>query len=152
NRLAAAAPVPVETGLFQLLQLASRITLETAGAFDVTAGALIKAWGFYKGPRCVPSHEEIAAALDRVGMSDVILDENRRTVQFKRHGLEINLGSIGKGFALDRLVDSLGELASLPSVLLHGGYSSVYAVGNAPGDLRGWPIVIRHPWDPDRKL
>src|SRR5262249_17993203 len=47
NRTAFQAPVPVEEGLFGLLQLAARITAETGGAFDVTAGALIRAWGFF---------------------------------------------------------------------------------------------------------
>src|SRR5262249_3724091 len=53
NALAFHYPIPVEEGLFDLLALAARLTSETGGAFDVTAGALIKAWGFYKGPRRV---------------------------------------------------------------------------------------------------
>ena len=79
NRTAFAAPVPVEDGLFDLLELAARITTETDGAFDVTAGALIKAWGFFRGPRRVPSDAERAAALERVGMQQVELDAARRT-------------------------------------------------------------------------
>ena len=105
NRTAFAAPVPVEDGLFRLLELATRISAETDGAFDVTAGALIKAWGFFRGPRRVPSAAERAAALTHVGMQAVELDADRRTVRFRRPGLEINLGSIGKGYALDRVGD-----------------------------------------------
>ena len=72
NRAAAYTAIPVEKGLFELLQLADRITRESGGAFDVSAGALIKAWGFYRGPRRVPSVAERAAALDRVGMRHVL--------------------------------------------------------------------------------
>src|SRR5207249_3841292 len=50
------------------------------------------------------------------------------------------------------LVDWLASRAELPSILLHGGYSSVYAVGTAPGQPRGWLVAIRHPWSPERKL
>src|SRR5579871_2727566 len=92
NRLAARTAVPVEPELFNLLSLAAHIHAETAGGYDVTAGALIKAWGFYRGPRRVPSDEERAAALGRVGMQHVLLDSQRRSVRYLRHGLELNLG------------------------------------------------------------
>ncbi len=78
NRTAFAGPVPVEDGLFRLLELAARISAETDGAFDVTAGALIKAWGFFRGPRRVPPDAERAAALARVGMQAVELDAARQ--------------------------------------------------------------------------
>ena len=152
NRTAFDAPVPVEEGLFGLLQLAARITEEADGAFDVTAGALIKAWGFFRGPRRVPSDAERAAALERVGMGRVRLNPERRTVQFERRGLEINLGSIGKGYALDCVGGFLAATGKFPAVLLHGGRSSVYARGNPDDDPRGWLVGISHPWESGRRL
>jgi thiamine biosynthesis lipoprotein len=152
NRLAAARPVPVEAGLFELLELASRIHGETGGAFDVTAGALIKAWGFFRGPRRVPSEAERREVLQRVGMEHVQLNRQGRTVRFLRAGLEINLGSIGKGYALDRMAARLRAEAKIASGLLHGGQSSVYAMGSEPTDPRGWAVGLRHPWQPERRL
>jgi thiamine biosynthesis lipoprotein len=219
NRLAPYQPVRVEQGLFALLQLAAELTALTGGAFDVTAGALIKAWGFYRGPRRVPSRAERHSALEKTGMRHVVLDAVRRTVYYLRAGLEINLGSIGKGYALDRVATWLressdadpgfrpnaensgatgsvlgtrashaetfnastslpGDMATsswpcLPSgdrhghakpwpchpahssatpVLLQGGFSSVYAMGSPTRDGRGWPIDIKHPWQPERHL
>ena len=152
NRMAFDAPVPVERGLFELLQTASRITVETAGAFDVTTGALSKAWGFFRGPRRVPSDDERTAALERVGMRWVELDAERRTVAFRRRGLEINLGSIGKGYALDRVGALLAATGKIPAVLLHGGASSVYASGTPNGDPRGWLVGVAHPWESGRRL
>ena len=146
------APVPVEAGLFALLQQAGRITEETDGAFDVTAGALIKAWGFFRGPRRVPSDADRLAALEKTGMHRVELDSERRTVAFRRRGLEINLGSIGKGYALDRVGDFLAATGKFPAVLLHGGHSSVYARGSPNDDPRGWRVGISHPWDGGRRL
>ncbi len=152
NRRAAAEPVVVEARLFQLLELSARLTTETLGAFDITAGALIKAWGFFRGPRRVPSEAELADALDRVGMRHVRLDPERRTAFFDKPGLEINLGSIGKGYALDRVAETLRDVWGVRSALLHGGRSSVLGVGSPAGDDRGWLVGVRHPWEPERRL
>ena len=146
NQHAATLPVSVEEGLFGLLEQSARLTRDTEGAFDVTAGALIKAWGFFCGPRRVPQPEVLQQARDRAGMGHVTLDAAPRTVFFQRPGLEINFGAIGKGYALDRAAALLRSEWNCSSALLHGGHSSVYAVGSAPGDERGWAVTIRHSW------
>jgi thiamine biosynthesis lipoprotein len=152
NAMASFAPVPVEERLFGLLQLAARIHSETEGAFDITSGALIKAWGFFKGPRRVPSDVERNHALERVGMTHVALNPEHRQVRYLKPGLEINLGSIGKGYALDCAAVVLAGSWKFPSALLHGGQSSVYAMGAEPGSRNGWAVGIRHPWDSDKRM
>ncbi len=152
NRRAFRQEVRVERRLFGLLDLARQVTAETDAAFDITAGALIKAWGFFRGPKRVPPDDERQAALGRVGMCHVVLNADRRTVRFLREGLEINLGSIGKGYALDRLAEMIAARRNLPGVLLHGGSSSVYAKGCPHGAGRGWRVRLRHPWIPERTL
>jgi thiamine biosynthesis lipoprotein len=152
NLRAFAEEVPVEEGLFDLLDLARQISIESEGAFDITAGALIKAWGFYRGPRRVPGDEERQAALERVGMHYVDLDPERRGVRFRRPGLEVNLGSIGKGYALDRMARLLQVEWKIGAGLLHGGGSSVYAMGTEPGKETGWNVGLRHPWVTGRRL
>jgi thiamine biosynthesis lipoprotein len=152
NQLAHFADVPTEENLFELLTLAADLNESTEGAFDITAGALIKAWGFYRGPRRVPSETELKQALDLVGMKHVRLDAAGRTVRYARRGLEINLGSIGKGYALDRVGQLLQSQWHLTSALLHGGHSSVYAMGGDPGKRHGWTVGIQHPWEPGRRL
>src|SRR5262245_25220738 len=101
NRIGAQAPVPVEQGLFELLQLAQRINRDTDGAFDITSGPLIKVWGFFKRQGRIPDEGELAEARTFVGLDHLTLDAERLTVRFARNGMEINLGSIGKGYALD---------------------------------------------------
>src|SRR5204863_3970066 len=115
-------------------------------------GALIKAWGFYRRRGRVPEAEERASVLERCGMRHVQLDPERRSLRYLRPGLEINLGSIGKGYALDRAAELLRTRWRVGAALLHGGGSSVLAVGTPPGDARGWPVAIKHPWQPDRRL
>lgn len=151
NRRAADSPVTLEDRLYDLLALSARLTLETDGAFDITTGALTKAWGFYRRQGRVPSAEERAEVLQRVGMQHVAFDDQRRSVRYLRAGLEINLGSIGKGYALDRAAELLRQ-EGVTVGLLHGGQSSILAVGRDPTDERGWAVGVRHPWQPERRL
>jgi thiamine biosynthesis lipoprotein len=152
NRAASYSAIPVEEGLFGLLERSAQLCPATEGAFDVSAGALIKAWGFYKPPPRLPSQQERLAALERTGMGHVVLDPERRTVRFLKPGLEINLGSIGKGYALDRAAAILRRRDNFSSALLHGGHSSVYAIATEPGDERGWLVGLSHPWETDRRV
>jgi FAD:protein FMN transferase len=152
NATAADGPVEVEAGLFELLERAAHLSRQTNGAFDIATGALIKAWGFYKRQGRVPTPAERASALTRTGTRFIALDRERRTVRYLRQGLEINLGGIGKGYALDRAAALLRREWAIGSALLHGGASSVRVLGTPPGQPRGWPVVIKHPWDADRRL
>lgn len=152
NRDAFAHAVVAEDKLFQLISLAARVSAETNGAYDITTGALTKAWGFFRRSQRVPTVSERAEVLERTGMQHVVLDGDRSSVRFLRRGLEINLGSIGKGFALDQVADLYRMQGVVTSALLHGGSSSVYALGSEPGGKRGWSVGIRHPWDQERRL
>jgi FAD:protein FMN transferase len=152
NRNAARHSVVVEADLFELFRLARQVHFDTDGAFDIAIGALIKAWGFFRGPKRVPSPEELASARFRSGSPLVLLDEARRSVRFVRPGVEFNLGAVGKGHALDRLAALVDHDGKMSTVLLHGGHSSVYAKGIPGGDERGWPVDLTHPLDPTRPL
>jgi FAD:protein FMN transferase len=150
NKLAAKQPVEVEARLFQLLLQAAMIWQETEGAFDITSGPLTKVWGFYLRQGRLPSNDEIHDALSKVGMPHVVLDPNTRTVRFSKPGIELNLGSIGKGYALDRCAE-LFATANVPNFLLHGGNSSLLARGGqGQGDC--WWIGIRDPLRSERRL
>lgn len=152
NRDAANAPIPVEIRLFDLLTHAGHLTAETGGAFDIATGALTKAWGFYQREGRVPTPAERAEAMARTGYRHVILDERNRTIRFRKPGLELNLGSIGKGYALDRAAELLRTEWGISSALLHGGGSSLVAIGHPPKDPLGWTVALRHPWNPERTL
>jgi thiamine biosynthesis lipoprotein len=153
NATAHLGPVPVERGLFDLLRRALHIGRETGGAYDVAAGALSLAWGFVKGPRKVPDPATLADARARSGLGRLILDEEARTVAFDRSGVVINLGSIGKGYAIDRAAGVIRDHWWPTPALVHGGQSSLYAVGSPPGRLGGrWEIALRNPSRPRSPL
>jgi FAD:protein FMN transferase len=153
NARAHGGPIEVEAGLFALLEQAVAIGEATGGAYDVTAGALSIAWGFFKGPKRVPDPATLAEARARTGQQHLTLDSARRTVAFDRPGVVINLGSIGKGYAIDQAVDLIKTHWWPTSALLHGGQSSLYALGSPPGRFGGrWPIALRNPFDPSAPL
>ena len=106
NACAATRSVRVEPKLFRLLQRAQRLSVETGGAFDVTIAPLMKCWGFVRGTGGLPDPEELKDAQSKVGMQLITLDEDNFTVRFHREGVMIDLGSVGKGYALDVLPKS----------------------------------------------
>ena len=152
NATAFETAIVVEPQLFDLLSLAATLTKDTGETFDIATGSLIKAWGFYRRAGRVPTAAERTEAMAATGTRHVILDAATRSVKYRRRGLEINLGAIGKGYALDRAAQLLKSRWRIGSALLHGGGSSVYAIGHPPNDSAGWPVAIRHPWDDGRTL
>jgi thiamine biosynthesis lipoprotein len=143
NARAAFEPVRVEPSLFRLLQHARRLNQETDGAFDITVAPLMRCWGFMRGTGRLPDPDDVAKAREKIGMRWVSLDEERFTVSFARQGVMLDLGSIGKGYALERAAELLRE-AGVTSGILHGGTSTIYALGAAP-DSNPWKVAVPTP-------
>ena len=148
NRTAAARSVCVEPKLFALLVNAVDHSQSTGGAFDVTAGPLMKAWGFFRGKGRIPENSEIAQVLRRVGYRHLYLKRAERTIRFDVEGLELDLGAIGKGYAVDRAVEILRHYG-VTRALVSSGTSSLYALGAPPGE-RAWSISLRNPYDSEK--
>lgn len=153
NQTAHLEPVVVEDRLFQLLSAAVAISRQTGGAYDITLGALSQAWGFTRGPKRVPSPDILAEARQNTGYSALIFDQAAKTIAFDRPGIMLNLGSIGKGYALDRAIEVIREYWWPTSALVHGGHSSVYALGSPPDQFGGrWQVALRNPFDVEQPL
>jgi thiamine biosynthesis lipoprotein len=73
------------------------------------------------------------------------LDRGSSAVRFAEPGLEITFGAVGKGYALDEAAGIL-RFYDVESALLHGGRSTIYAVGAPPG-AEGWELALRDPRD-----
>src|SRR5258708_151060 len=143
NARAARESVRVTPAVYSLLDHARRLTEETHGAFDITISPLMRCWGFREGSGHVPNPEVLTRARANTGMHLVHLDPERLTVRFAREGVSVDLGAIGKGYAIDRAVDLLRE-AGIDSALVHGGTSTIYGLGSAP-DADPWRIQIPDP-------
>jgi thiamine biosynthesis lipoprotein ApbE/arylsulfatase A-like enzyme len=148
NREAALAAVAVPPELADFLAVCLRWSRDSDGAFDVTVGPLMKAWGFFRDEGRRPDDAQLQAALARVGYRHVAVDRARHTVRFDRPGVELDLGGIGKGYAADR-VATLLRRHGVASALVNLGGSSVYGLGTPPG-AAGWEVGIADPTAPDR--
>jgi thiamine biosynthesis lipoprotein len=145
NRLAASGRVPIDDELFELLQMSQQLSMATGGAFDITSTPLSRCWGFLRREGRMPAARDIENARSRVGMQLVELDENSRTVHFLRDDVELNLGSIGKGYALGRMARVLTG-AFVNNALISAGGSSIFALGHDRGKgdaARGWVVDVK---------
>jgi thiamine biosynthesis lipoprotein len=143
NARAAKGPVRVSVELFSLLQRARQLHQETGGAFDITIAPLLRCWGFLGGSGRLPNEAQLAEARGCVGMEKLQLDAGERTVRFLRDGMMLDLGAIGKGYAIERAAEILRE-AGIRRALLHGGTSTVYGLGR-PLEGEAWRIGLQAP-------
>ncbi|HUG52076.1 MAG TPA: FAD:protein FMN transferase [Vicinamibacteria bacterium] len=142
NARAGGAPVRLDRSVFGLLSECVRLWRLTDGAFDVTVGPLLRAWGFVGGGGTRPAPRERERARTLMGMERLELDASTATARLAVAGMELDLGAIGKGYALDRAIAVLEE-HGVGSALLHGGTSSVHTVGRpAEGP---WRVAWRRP-------
>jgi thiamine biosynthesis lipoprotein len=143
NASGAQEPTVVTEEVFSLLQRAERIRAASDGTFDVTVGPLLGLWQFDEGGR-VPGDDEIAASLTAVGGMLLELDEAKKTVRFLRPGMAIDLGAIGKGYAVDRAAEILRSEGISSAIVDAGG--DLRLIGSRPGkDF--WRIGVQHPRD-----
>ena len=150
NARAATEAVPVEPWLFDLLKRCRRLHEHTNGAFDLTVGPLMQAWGFYGDGGRVPDADALAEARRRAGMRLVNLDEAQRAVRFAREGVALDFGAIGKGYAVDEAIHILRE-AGVERAFLHGGTSTMYGLGH-PADAEAWNVAIVDPGAADEPV
>jgi thiamine biosynthesis lipoprotein len=150
NRLAAERPVKVTPEFFEFLEKCLEYSRQSDGAFDISVGPLMRVWGFYKGSGRLPRKEEVDRALLKVGYRNILLDPGNRTVRFAQPGVDLDPGGIGKGYAVDRMVEVLKE-NGISSALVSAAGSSIYALGT-PNNGKGWEVKIRDPKDPRKTL
>ncbi len=133
------AKLQVSPETFYVIQQAYNFWLKSGGAFDITVAALVDLWGFTQKVYQVPSDEELRTALKLVGSDKIILHQKDNVVEFKIPGIQIDLGAIAKGYALDCAVKKLKE-NNIASCLINAG-GQVYALGDKFG--QAWKIAIR---------
>ena len=150
NRDAAAGPVTTDPEVMDFLGQAEHWSRVSDGAFDMTVGRLMKAWGFYRHQGAVPPADELERLRAVTGWQKVELDAAARRVRFTEAGVELDPGGIGKGFAVDAAVRILRE-DGVRAALLSAGSSTVYGLGAPPG-RRGWRAVVPGPLPSKRTL
>jgi thiamine biosynthesis lipoprotein len=129
--------------LLVVMEEALRVAELTGGAFDVTVGPLVDAWGF--GPE-TPSKPPDAAAIDRLleenGFRRVVVDPVNGTLRKDRAALRCDLSAIAKGFAVDRVAEGMGALGFDDFMVEIGG--EVRAAGRNAHE-EAWRIGVEKP-------
>jgi thiamine biosynthesis lipoprotein len=135
---------------FECLKLSSEIYAQTNGAFDITIGSLIGCWHNEQGIERTASPEQLNLARQYTGTNLLQLDEEEHTIRLLASPMRIDLGGIGKGYAVDRMAELLREW-SIDTALISGGYSSVLAL-DAPSNTKGWSLTLSNPVDSEQIL
>ena len=144
NQHAADAPVQVDAELFDLIKLSTHFSEITDGAFDITYASV----GYlYNYPEHIhPTEAQIKAALPAVNWRNMKFDDADHSVFFEHKGMRIDLGGIGKGYAVDSGIDVLQKRGIEHAVVTAGGDTRI--IGDRMG--RDWLVAIRHPDDPNK--
>jgi thiamine biosynthesis lipoprotein len=117
NELAPGQETRVSPRTMACLLVARRMYDVTSGAFDVSIGS---------------------------GLPDLDIIPEGFVVRARRAGVRLDLGGIGKGYAIDRVAQLLEEW-EIPRAIVHGGFSSVLAL-EGPSECEGWPLTLTSPW------
>ncbi|MCP4709892.1 MAG: FAD:protein FMN transferase, partial [Planctomycetes bacterium] len=144
NKLEAGSWTPVDTDTLKCIQLAHSIADQTNGAFDITISPLHHWWSQDDTPD--QSDPEFNEAAVRTGMDLLDISQQAHGIGVRTDGVRIDLGGIGKGYAVDQMIQILKEY-DIENALAHGGQSTVYALGTIH-EHPGWPMIITNPDQP----
>ncbi|MCP5113781.1 MAG: FAD:protein FMN transferase [bacterium] len=128
--------------LYQVVARSIELSQATSGAFDITVAGLVTRWERAAGVNQLPSGAEIAALLRGAGCDHIRLQPGNRLSRANPN-VRINVGGIGKGWAVDRAIAVLGE-HGIHNALVSAGTSTVYGLGHPPGEP-AWKVGVRDP-------
>ena len=128
NRQPAETPFRLSDSTYEVLGEAIRLANRSGGAFDPTVGPLVRLWGFYRGEGAVPAPTELSDARTKVGHRQIRLSSTIPSVELATDGVEIDLGGLAKGYAVDKALDRL-KAAGASKAIVNLGESSVALFG-----------------------
>jgi FAD:protein FMN transferase len=144
NAAAGSAAVRVHPDVLEVVKRACAAAQRSGGIYDPTILALMRLYGFYRDDAArYPTDREIARTLDGVGWRGITLDPKGGTIALARAGVGIDLGSIGKGWAVDRAAQALRDGGIRSGLVDIGG--NVYGIGAPDDRAPGWSVGVLHP-------
>ena len=139
NAAAGGEPRPVSPPLFDVLEIARRISESSEGAFDVTVGPVVLLWRRARTNGTPPDPAALKSAAALVGYRGLTLDRGNRTARLERPGMKIDLGGIAKGYAADRALAALRARGFSRAFVACAGD---IALGDPPPGKPGWRVSI----------
>ncbi len=153
NDNAGKAPVEVDERILSMLELADRMYQTTNGKLNIAMGSVLSIWHDYREAAAVnetdadnrlPSTEELEAAAQHCDIHNIIIDENAKTVYLADPEMSLDVGSVGKGYAVE-MVCQAAEARGLTSALVSVG-GNLRAIGTKP-DGSQWTGGVENPWN-----
>ncbi len=135
-------PAVLSKDLFEIIAQSLRYSEISGGKFDVSVGPLVSLWRRCRDEGIEPSEQELQAAGNCVGFRKIRLSPPNR-ICVDSPCVQIDLGAIGKGYAVDRAV-RLCRSQGIDCALINAGRSSITAIG-APPRKKGWPVALGLP-------
>ena len=136
-RAGGAAPFPVTSDLYDVLEKSQWTSGLSHGVFDVSIGPLVDLWRAARKTQRLPDPVELAKAKALVDYRNIELDPAHRTVFLKRPGMKLDLGAIGKGYAADQMLAVLHSQGINHAMVIAGGE---VVVGDPPPGASGWKV------------
>jgi len=144
NQAAGRGPVRVPHALLTVVGRALEFAARTQGVYDPTVLPLMRAYGFYGPPQSnAPTALQVDRANERTDWRGVQIDPVAGTIALAREGMGLDLGSIGKGWAVDCAVAAL-RAEGIESGLVDAG-GNVYGLGAPEDEPEGWAVGVLHP-------
>jgi FAD:protein FMN transferase len=143
NRCAGLEPVEIPFEVKQLIENVKSMSEEVDGSFDLTVNVLMELWSSAEKKEAVPANSEIQNALKHVGMKLLVLSEEPDRIFFKKPGVQLDFGGVGKGYAIDRAIQVLRSQGIKEGLINAGG--NIYCMGGEGPSQIG----IRDPLAPD---
>jgi FAD:protein FMN transferase len=140
NQQAGKGKTSLPPELHEILAIARQFSIMTSGDFDVTVGPLMELWRDSSSLGRLPDRDTLSKMLGRVGYEKLKLYDHRQA-ELLQPGMKIDLGGIGKGYAVD-LVANRVKAAGVNAALINFGGSSIYALGTPPGE-QAWEIGLQ---------
>ncbi|MCA9396001.1 MAG: FAD:protein FMN transferase [Candidatus Omnitrophica bacterium] len=142
NQSAFSSPVRLDACSYRLLKLCRQLNIQTGGSFNIAVAPLMDLWRESAAENKFPPLQSVQKNLDLADMDQIQFDDRDHSVRFLREGIGIDLGAIGKGYALDMVRDCLRDQKASAMVNLGGNIFHL----NGAIDC----FSIRHPLDERR--
>lgn len=142
NRNAGIAAVKVSPDTFTLVEESIKLSEITDGAFDITVAPLMETYGFYSHAYRVPKQSELEQKKELVGWKYLELDRKAKTIMLAKPGMQIDLGGIAKGYAVEKIIEIMRSRGVEKGLVNFGGAIGVLSTR---GNISPSTIGIRHP-------
>lgn len=146
NDNAGIAPVEVDDRILSMLELALEMYELTNGKLNIAMGSVLQVWHNYREAdnNTLPTDAELAAANQHCDINNVVIDKDAKTVYLTDPEMSLDVGSVGKGYAVE-MVCQAAEARGLTSALVSVG-GNLRAIGTKP-DGSSWTGAVQDPWN-----